>query len=527
MFDSVMKKYKRQGYLLLDDLVVANVSNCHLAFCQAVKDPANPVIKPVEVWEGNGCTTWGGTILYDEKTERFRMYYSTFEQGDTHQTSYYRGGAVESVDGINWERPYRHETIYKGIPTKYYVHMEGDDLGPCGPEAVYDPRPECPPSEKYKSLTLRRFIGGVIMRCSADGIDWHNWSEEPIWYACSDIIHPFWDEKRNKFVCYYKLWKLYAEEKDESAPGGFKSMTALTYGGITTQDKDDGTTEISGSFVELHPESKAEIVEKTFVVRSGPLGEDDGGGSQLSGAWYMRRVVHWAESDDFIHWEHEQEVLDTDELDRPTSNIQLAQVFQMGGYYLAFLNVHDERGHFDQQLAYSHDGIHWKRPWRGNVLGVGAPGQFDAGMAAGMQPPIVTESQMIMYYGGYADGHSGDPGAIGIGRATMRKDGFACWKTYGEQIGTLETVVLSKKEDALYLNIDSEAGWITAALLDENGNVLSGYNHADCEAIRADSASHINCVIPVSWNGKTGLPSIDKVKVQLRFQNTSVYSVII
>lgn len=525
MFGPVLNKYKNQGVLLLDDLFVKSTSNCWLDFCQATKDPTNPIIKPTEIWEGNGCTTWGGTILYDEETERYRMYYGTFEDGGTHRKSHYRGGAIESVDGLNWVRPTRYETVYKGVPTKYYCRMEGDELGPCGAEAVFDPRPECPPEERYKALGCRRFIGGIMMKCSADGIDWHYWSDEPIWYACSDIIHPFWDERLQKFVVYYKLWKLYAEEKDDTTPGGFRPMTALTHGGIETEELPDGTTSISGTFVVLHPETKAEIVKKTFIVRSGVLGEDDGGGSHLSGVWHMRRVVLWAVSDDFVHWEHEQEVLDTDELDRPASNIQLAQVFQMGGYYLAFLNVHDERGHFDQQFAFSHDGIHWKRPWRGNVLSHGAPGSFDYGMAEGMQLPIVDGAQMILYYGGTAAGHAGPATTIGIGRAVMRKDGFACWKAYGEKIGFLETVALPRKDDALYLNIDSEGGWLTAALLDQQGNIIPGYSHEDCQPIREDSASHTDCVVAVRWNGSTALPVENTLCVQLRFVNSAIYSV--
>ena len=338
-----------------------------------------------------------------------------------------------------------------------------------------------------------------------------------------------WDEARKKFVAYFKLWKLIAEVKDEKAENGFRPMTALTVGGWKEEDLGDGTTKISGIFTVLHPESQAERVERTLIVRSGDSSEDDDANSHLSGVWHTRRVVCWAESEDFIHWEHEQEILDVDEWDRPYSNIQEMVVFPMGGYYLALPEIHDVRGYIYLQLAFSQDGIHWKRPCRSSVIGIGAPDQYDCGRACGVSVPMVTENQMIIYYTGMNEGHvkSTDNMRGCIGRATMRKDGFARWKTYGDQIGTLETVALQKKEDVLYLNIDSEAGWLTVALLDECGRVIPGYDHADCETIREDSASHTDCVVPAFWNGKTELPNVEKVKVQLRFQNASVYSVLI
>lgn len=523
MFESITKDYGEACYLLLDEWTVAKAENCHLDFGRAVKDPANPILRATEPWEGCGCTTWGGNLLRDETTGHYRMYYGTFEQDDAANTSYYRGGMAQSTDGLHWEKPANFHTVYRGISTSYSIHQEGDEVGPNGFKAVYDPRPECPPDMRYKALRFHRG-GGVYLYCSADGIIWKQWSDQPVWRACSDIIHPLWDKKRQRFVCYFKLWKLYAQEKDDSVPGGFRPITALTYGENAIRELPDGTTEIKGMFVKLHPENKAEVAERTFYVKSGPLGADDGGGSQLSGAWYMRRVVHWAESADGIHWEHEQEVLDTDERDRPTSNIQLAHVFQWGGYYLAFLNVHDERGHFDQQLAFSYDGIHWKRPWRGNVLSVGAPGSFDGGMVAELLPPIVLGNQFVFYYGGYSFDHTGNTGDIGIGRALMRKNGLSYWKAYDET-ALLETVALSPREDGLYLNVDAEAGWLTAALLDEAGCVLPGFAHSDCVLIRADSASYPECELQVHWNGNADLPKEKPLRIQLRFQNAALYSI--
>ena len=532
MFDSNFHFYPKNRYLLLDETTVAAAADCPLVFFSAVKDPANPVIRRTFAWEGNGVSAWGGTILRDPESGRYRFYYSTFEDEGPGHPSLYLGGVAESSDGLVWEKPETIPFEFRGIPSVCGCWLDDEDctvLDPAGPrsfEAVYDPRPECPPEERYKALQCRRRIGGVCVLCSGDGLRWRKLRPDPVWWACSDIIHPFWDEKKGRFVCYFKLWKLFAQVPDDTAPGGFRPASFLSWGGFSAEKREDGLTAVTGEWIDLHPESHATVERRTVLVRSGELGADDGGGGNLTGTYYFRRVVHYAESRDFVHWEHEREILDTDERDRLSANIQLAEVFPMGGYYLAFLNVHDERGHFDQQLAFSGDGIRFKRPWRGNLLSVGAPGQFDSGMAGGMQPPVLTEHQMLLYYGGYAGGHAdSSAGAIGIGRAVMRREGFAARRARGAVPGYLESVPLPVKSDALRVNTDCEGGELAAELCGTDGNVLPGYAFSDCDPVRADSASHPDCLVPISWHGGTRLPPEQTLRVRLRFQDADVYSI--
>ena len=532
MYDSNFHFYPKNRYLLLDETTVSAAEGCPLTFFAAVKDPANPVIRKTLPWEGNGVSAWSGAILRDPDTGRYRFYYSTFEDDAPDHPSLYLGGVAESGDGLVWEKPANFPFVFRGVPTVCGCWLDDGDethLDPAGPrsfEAVYDPRPVCPPEERYKALSLRRQGGGILAFSSPDGLRWRRMRPDPVWWACSDIIHPFWDEKKGRFVCYFKLWKLFADVPDDAAPGGFRPASFLSWGGFSAQAREDGLTAVTGDWIDLHPGSRATLEHRTILVRSGELGADDGGGGNLTGAYYFRRVIHYAESRDFLHWEHEREVLDTDGLDRPSANVQRAEVFPMGGYYLAFLNVHDERGHFDQQLAFSGDGISWKRPWRGNLLSVGAPGQFDSGMAAGMQPPVLTEHQMLLYYGGYAGGHAdASAGGIAVGRAVMRREGFAARRARGETPGELTTVPLPVSGDRLRVNADCEGGELAAELCTPEGAPIPGYTFSDCDPIRADSASHPDCTVPVTWRGSGALPGERAVRVRLRFRNADVFAV--
>lgn len=519
-----VEKVEKQGYLLFDEHAVKNSLNCTLRFSQTVKDPSNPVLSSLKPWDGDGPYTASGRIIYLPEQGVYRMPYATYSS-DPYG---YGSGYAESTDGLHWDRP-----ALKGKKDEDYEHHFDESLGrrgfyslprnPC--MTIYDPRPDCPEDERFKSMSFR--MTGNIVSFSPDGIsNFKEYSGNPVWNTTSDSMYHFWDPNLQKFVCYYKLWKLSGQEKDDSQEGSHP-MEALC---VTwdTKELSNGWVELSGDyFVTLHPDKKAELSYKKYIVRSNNQGEDDGGGGCLSGAWSSKRVICRAVSTDFIHWEEEQLVLDVDELDRPDSNIQYAQVFHMGGYYLAMLSMHDNRGFFDQQLAFSADGIHWKRPWRGNLIAHGSPGQFDHGEISPPMPPIITETQMVFYYGGLEREHKyvHDRGNIAIGRAILRRDGFACWQA-DDEVATLQSVLFTVKQDGLYINANAEGGWITAALLDETGSVIPGFEHDKCSKIIEDSVSYSDCFIPVHWEGMPALPN-GKVSVQLRFANASIYSILL
>ena len=516
MFYSAVKNTPIQSHLLLDELAVANIEHCTQRFFQATKDPVSPMLKATEAWEGLGPYTWCSRMLYLPDIDQYRMYYTTFEQDPYH----YRWGMAKSDDGLNWEKPALYSTEYEDRTTSYCIHTEGFDL--CKPtrSVAYDPRPECPAEERWKGLCFT--YDGTFAFYSADGFRWKPYPQNPVWLGTSDIVNVIWDEKIQKFVSYYKLWQLVAKEKDESAPDGVRPLHALCVG-FDIRPVDEDWSELVGvQLVKHHPHGPSTTETRNIIVRAGKQSTDDGGGGNLIGEWYTKRVVCRAVSDDFLHWTDDQMVMTVDELDRPDSNIQIAQVFTMGNYYLAYLTMHDQRGHFDQQLAFSQDGIHWKRPWRGNLISRGAPGEFDCGMVTAPVDPIIKGNQMLIYYGGCSGDHVSH-GELSIGRAILRRDGFACWHADSET-AMLETTLWQSSADVLRLNVDAEAGWVTVALLDENSREIPGFTHEECNRIREDSASWPDCFIPVTWHNGATIPQ-GKLRIQLRFENASVYSI--
>ena len=524
MYLSSFRPDQKQGRLLLDEAAVRSAVGCRQVFFPAVKDPANPILTAETPWEGDGPYTMQDLLAYLPDSGVYRMPYTTYRASPY---SYGRGYAVSS-DGLHWERPAWKDRRPEEF-AMFFDETEGGSGRWCLPSAacsnLYDPRPECPPDERFKRMDFK--VAGNRVWFSPDGVSgWHEYPGNPVWNGTSDMLQCLWDPNIRKFVCYFKLWKIWGEERDDS-PAGSHPVTALA---VTWNERklDDGWIELYGDhFVTLHPESRAEVGWRSLILRDGDEADDDGGGGRLSGAWHTKRVVHRAVSDDFIHWSGEREVMDVDERDRPDANIQIVQVFLMGGYYLALLSLHDQRGHFDQQLAFSRDGIRWKRPWRGSLIGHGAPGEFDSGMASPAMAPIILGNQMILYYGGMSITHADSgTGSNAIGRAILRRDGFACWQAE-DAPAQLETEVFRRTENGLWLNADAEGGRITAALLDRDDVPFPGCGHENCRPIIEDSATYPDCFLPVTWDGIKGLPPDERLRVQLRFRNARVYSILI
>ncbi|MHB9105950.1 MAG: hypothetical protein ACYDCO_02740 [Armatimonadota bacterium] len=477
--------------LLLDDHVVAETQGCRQTFHGAVKDPANPILTCTEPWEGKGPYTWGTRLLWNPDTGQYDFFYVGFRVEDNH----YRWGLAVSPDGLAWEKPELNIESFDGNPARNML-TGGPHPEKAVRSVVRAPRPECPPAERYKAI--RFTYDGELVSYSPDGRRWTEDPGNPVWYVPSDIIHAMWDPRRERFTTYYKIWEVTGETPDPA--GGFRPVTAH-FPTFDHRPAEDSLAEISGPMVTFHPEGAATVEETVLRLRAGEQGIDDGGGAPLTGAWHARRVQAWAESDDWRHWHGERVVLRQDERDRPDANIQYFFVLPYGAYYLGFLTMHDERGHFEQQLAFSRDGLAWSRPWRGNFIGLGAPGAFDSGMVLAPTDPIVTDTQLIFYYGGFDIKHyepMSQPWSSAIGRATLRRDGFASWDSLPGETGVLLTQPLTVEGETLSVNADAQAGRLRVEVLNEAGQVLPGFSAGECLPLSEDTSRYTQCRLPIA-----------------------------
>ena len=496
-----------ESTLLLDQHTVARTSRLTQKFFPAKKHPANPVMRRTEPWEGVGPYLWGNRVMQDERTGELRMWYIAYD----YDGNFYRWGYATSKDALHWTKPDLGVETFRGGPAR--------NLLPLGPHPekgtrsiARDPRPETPPDRRY--LGVRFTYEGEFVSFSPDGIHWTEHPSNPVWHVPSDIIHVMWDERRNCFTAYYKMWELAGTELTESG----EEKPFLAY--LPTFDNKkiaEGKESFEGPVVHFKTNGAAEVKVKNFVLRAANQGADDGGGNSLSGAWSAKRVQAWAQSDDGIHWKNEQVLLRADALDPPTANIQFMYVMQRGGYYLGFLTMHDEEGHFRIQLAWSADGLRWSRPWREPWLDVGTGEAFDRGMVLGPADPIFWETEMWFPYGGFPILHSDtrQDWESAIGLAVMRLDGFAAWEA-GADSGELVTQPFLCTGDRLFVNAEAQNGSITVEVLDDRGKRIKGFDSKSCRAIATDTLAK-NGDGWVQWKKEKDLRRLKGKRIQLRF----------
>jgi hypothetical protein len=508
----------QEGVLLLGDETVAKTSGLIQRFFPAERHPANPILKRGEAWEGVGPYLWGNRLMQDDSSGDFRMWYIAFNYGDNH----YRWGFATSPDGLAWTRP--------NLGVERFGSKLTRNCLPLGPHPdkgtrsiARDPRPETPSHRRY--LGVRFTYDGEFVSFSPDGIAWLEYPLNPVWHVPSDIIHVMWDERRQKFVAFFKVWELVGREVRPDGPADGTPFTAHM---PTFRHKDlgDGTTQFKGPVITFRAPGAAEVHEREFVLRSGNQGADDGGGSSLSGQWHGKRVQACAESDDGIHWTNEQVILRADDKDPPTANIQYMFVMPYGGYYLGFLTMHDEAGYFRIQLAWSADGIKWHRPFREPWLDIGLEGAFDCGMVLGPADPIIQQREMWFPYGGFPIRHDSKETdwQSAIGLATIRLDGFAAWQA-GDEPGELVTQRLRLNGDRLFVNADARGGSIVLEVLDESGKAIEGFDASSCNAITSDTLTNADDGW-VHWMSRPDMSRLKDDVIQLKFklQNARLYS---
>lgn len=507
--------------LLLNDHTVAATARLTQQFFPAKRHPANPVIRRTEAWEGVGPYVWGNRLMQDEATGQFRLWYIAYD----YTGNFYRWGYATSPDGLAWTKPDLGLERMNGQPAR--------NLLPLGPHPekgtrsiARDPRPETPADRRY--LGVRFTYEGEFVSFSPDGLRWTEHPDNPVWHVPSDIIHVMWDERRNCFVAYYKLWELAGTEV--TADG--KERPFLAY--LPTFDNKklpDGRSEsFEGPVIHFRKDRPADVKREKFVLRSEDQGKDDGGGTSLSGAWTAKRVQAWARSSDGIHWTDEQVILRADEKDPPTSNIQFMHVIKHGGYYVGFITMHDEAGFFRIQLAHSADGLKWHRPWRQPWLDVGQGADaFDRGMVLGPADPILREREMWFPYGGFPIRHDTRETnwQSAIGMATLRLDGFSAWRAAGEQPGELTTQPFRCDGDRLIINADASrpGGSVTVEVLDESGKAIPGLEAAACRAIGVDTLAKGEDG-RVRWESLRDLKTVQGNTIRLRFvlRNADLFS---
>jgi hypothetical protein len=309
--DLINKEYEvkkmEKPYLFLDDNWIAAQSGVTRRFCQAEKEAGNPILtKGGE--RGIGPYSFG----WAKKSPPYTAWVGSFD----HDKNQYPAFFIASHDGINWDKNRTETDVFNvdvgNVQCAAYTYDTG---------GIHAPYP-------YLCAVLYRREPGIDQfharfRRSKDGAHWEKFDEDPIWTTPGDVLHIFWDEHKKHFAAYYKIYQVLgvtaSGENFHACIGSFdiknKGNTALITGYVRTAENWD---------------SPAVYIKDVELVYGGD-DSNDGGGVPTDEKLRIRRVIGYADSADFLHWENEKIII------TPPENAPLGDQ----GYGLTVYRRHD------------------------------------------------------------------------------------------------------------------------------------------------------------------------------------------
>lgn len=434
--------------LFLDDHLIDDTVNLCRQMKQPVKHPANPLFGQDRPWEDQ-CLVYV-SVLFDDDLDRFRCWYMAAEafrqilpdQPEIAKLGKYYVCYAESIDGIHWTKPAVGRSGLSDHAGHNIVIPGGH--GVCVLKTPDDPDPR----RRYKA------VGGNVVACSPDGIAWtlRDWADAVGKNdTCPSLVQ--WE---GQYLAYVRN-----QEDDPEWPG-------------------------------------------------------------------VMRGVGLCASDDFDHWTPKSSIFTTDKRDGyPWVQPHALCVTRYGDVLIGLLPIleivpepgNNILGDMPVQLVVSRDGRQWHRVAdRGAFLPQETAGpigrrSWDLRFHPATHFFVKDDVIHLYYYGslqrwgegawlngrqkfGHRDDRVGEAHDLyparryGVGLATLPADRFVSVRPVNWAAeGRLTTVPVACAGRDLLVNASVDAGDLLVELLDDNGDVIPGFDrsrsHLDaCDALR-------------------------------------------
>lgn len=397
---------------------------------------------------------------------------------------------AESYDGIHFKKPIVGNYDYNGTKENNIVYLKEDGMMD-NFSIFYDENPNCPADEKFKALSSVYFNGlrnNLEYFASADGYTFRSMGILPLHGMFDTYNVTFWDKKTQRYFIYYRNFH-----------------------------KADGS--------EFNEDEKISDVSDI-------------------------RDVRVATSTDFKNWaEHGRIAFEEGQPDTPLYTNQITKYFRDENVFLGFPTRYDDREkdienfkffpHADRRklvqekfgregrvvndclIMTSNDGFTFNR--RDDAFlspGIETRYNWEYGNCYPAYGLVETEAEdgapnEISFY----MGENYRTKNVHFRRYTMRLDGFFSWygKNCGGEIITKPVVIDGEN---MFVNFSSSAhGGLQIALLDEDDNVIDGY---ESYVIFGDTINR-----PVEFEKPLSNLYGKKVKMRIKLQDCHLYSLTI
>ena len=453
---------------MVDTHLLSDWWNVRRVQCRVRKFSGNPVLKPECSWEQRTCGGFPTGALYDSADRKFKLWYHVeqFTIPSKKMSGSNVMGYAESGDGFHWVKPPLRLHEYEGTLDNSVCRLEDTGGYVWGMlTVVQDQRPASARGD-------RRFEAIGLSPHHSDGQRINGW------------LSPAYS---NDGVTWHLL------------PGGIRKGAG------------------SGNLSCLWDEDLGQYVLFTRRVLD------------IAGAGSGRYICRQT-SENLSDWSPRQTVMNS-AMDEHWPEIESMFVFRHGNIYFGLpqmLENHARRD-LEVQLAISHDGIQWERPFpRQALIPRGHFGEFDS-VNTWFAQPVVRPGGIFFFYAGQRHHHgsrSRGPGTgVDIGVATLPRDRIIGLRA-GQKMGAILTRPFVVEGDDLLINASLEdqgqkaarEGALRVELLSpyetyfvrpEKGEshgyqvvpirrAFPGFEMTACDAVTGDSFDH-----RITWNGKS------------------------
>ncbi|MDC0937045.1 hypothetical protein OAS39_12225 [Pirellulales bacterium] len=466
--------------LFVDDYIIHSRSGLERKVQSATKMD-RPVLSPEHPWEfsyhpeddGVGKRIYVyGTVFYDPLQKQYRMWYMS-RLAQRHQFKIPElelpGENIHgdltlyavSDDGIHWTKPELGLCHFNGS-TKNNIMFDFHGA------SVFLDQQEPDPDKRYKAIGFIRRFHEIRVCYSPDGIHW------------SEPVHA--SDRNNEG----SLNACYVPSLDCYVAGSIERSTDPLY-----------------SFKNFRGDVRGQRVCPALATGSKDLSD-----------WVSRTVIY------------------PHVTDPPNTQFYGMTPFCYGdnGLVFGFLHVFDytgpgpanDDGPIEAHLIYSRDGRTWNRMEdRQPAIPLGPEGSMDDGMIMMTANGTFSHNdEIITYYTASNTGH----GALikdrdfKIARASWPLDRLVAM-TAGQEEGVLETKLLTVPEGKLIVNADAKGGYVTAEVLDAQGQVQPGFSSDKCLAMVEDSLRY-----NLRWAGKDLAQATQPMQLRFKLSNAELFS---
>jgi hypothetical protein len=193
-------------------------------------------------------------------------------------------------------------------------------------------------------------------------------------------------------------------------------------------------------------------------------------------------------------------------------------VWKEQGLYVGLVQVRDADLHYEFELVFSHDGVHFSRVQDGRVfLGLGGPKDWDCELMTLASAPVFVGDEIWFYYGAKQqpeklDGH-GDTWShvtTSAGLATMKRGRYVGHQPATERPGVLRTMPIPLGDRPLRLWVNAACAAndaLRVSVVDAGtGKTIAGFD--DCQPVVQDGVA-----TAVTWRKPVFAPSPGRVAI--------------